>query len=59
MLSQGIQQYFTGIPMTVVGLLIFFITFSAIGIWTFFRANSKEYYQNIAQLPLREGERHE
>ena len=53
MLQQGLK-FFTDGPVTVLGLLIFFLAFAGILSWTFFRAHSKSYYQKIAELPLQE-----
>lgn len=58
MLSTGLR-HFTDIPITIVGLLIFFVCFSGIAIWTFFRRRSREYYREISELPLNEGDANE
>ncbi len=52
MLSAG-MKFFTDIPLTVVGMLIFFCFFVGAVIWTF-RVRSLSYYQQVAELPLRE-----
>lgn len=51
LLAQGLK-HFTDVPLSVVGMLVFIVTFSAISVWTLFRVHSKEFYQKIARLPL-------
>lgn len=58
MLSAGLI-YFTDIPLVLVGLMLFVFSFSGVTVWTFFRARSKEFYQKIAEMPLREDIHHE
>ena len=53
MLSSGLN-YFTEIPMVVFALLLFVAAFAAITWRTYFRNSSKDYYVNVAELPLKE-----
>lgn len=53
MLSRGLLL-FTDIPMTVVGMILFMAVFTAVTVWTFFRFQSREFYQDVAEMPLRE-----
>ena len=53
MLSRGLL-FFTDIPLTVAGMLLFFGTFITIAAWTFFRSGSLDFYQSVANLPLGE-----
>lgn len=52
MLSAG-AKLFTGIPLTVVGMLIFFTFFLTALIWTF-RVRHTKFYQQLAEMPLEE-----
>lgn len=55
MLSAG-MKYFTEIPLSVAGMLIFFIAFLAASFWTF-RVRSSKFYQQMAEQAIRqEGE---
>ena len=58
MLSLGLK-IFTDIPLTVIGLALFVTAFTLIFLRTFFRPQSKSFYQNIAEFALREDQNHE
>lgn len=58
MLSHGLL-FFTDVPITVVGMILFLAAFSGITAWTFFRVQSKEFYQKVAELPFNEEIGHE
>ncbi len=51
MLSQG-AKLFSDIPITVFGMFIFLLVFTAVTIWTFFRPQSKDFYKKIENLPF-------
>jgi hypothetical protein len=53
MLSEGLK-FFTDLPLTIMGLMIFLVAFMSITTWTLFRAQAKEFYQKVAEMPLRE-----
>ncbi len=55
MLSRGLMTFFTDIPITVAGLMIFFSVFLLIVIRTFSSAMRAEYAR-IAEYPLRDEE---
>ncbi len=58
MLSLGLKV-FTDIPLTVLGLALFVTAFALIFLRTFFRPNSKSFYQEIAEFALREDKGHD
>lgn len=58
MLSIG-MKLFTDIPIVVVGMALFLFAFVSVFLRTFFRSNSKAYYQKIANLPLSNEHKHE
>lgn len=47
--------YFTDTHLTAVGLLIFFVFFLGVLIWTL-RKTQKAVYKELAQIPLDDGE---
>lgn len=47
-----VSKFFSDIPITVTGMMIFFFVFIAVALWTFFRPHSKTFYQQIEQLPF-------
>ncbi len=47
--------YFTDTQLTALGLLIFFIFFIGVLVWTSLKDN-KAIYKNLEQLPLKDGE---
>ncbi len=51
MLAQGLK-FFTDIPMTSLALLIFIFVFGGVLAWTFLRAGSRKFYEQMANLPL-------
>lgn len=58
MLSHGLK-FFTDIPITLVGMILFMLAFLGITTWTFLRSQSKEFYQRVGNLPLTEEQSHE
>jgi len=48
-----IRQVYSATPLTVWGLVLFFVLFLALVAWVFLRKGAKQEYQEIAQLPLR------
>lgn len=58
MLSHGLK-FFTDIPITLIGMILFMIAFFGVTAWTFLRSQSKEFYQKVANLPLTEEQQHE
>ncbi len=58
MLSLGLK-FFTDIPITLVGMILFMLAFLGITTWTFLRSQSKEFYQRVSNLPLIEENEHE
>lgn len=54
MKQQGLM-YFTDISLTTVGLILFFGCFVGICLWAY-RKNSKNVYNYMEQLPLKDGE---
>jgi len=53
MLSQG-MKIFTDIPIVVFGMGLFLFAFASVVIRTYFRYQSKEFYQKLAAMPLSE-----
>jgi cbb3-type cytochrome oxidase subunit 3 len=51
MLSQGLT-YFNNVPLTVVGMILFFTVFLVVVLWTFGRSRSREFYEKLAEIPL-------
>lgn len=58
MKSTFLNQIFTDIPITVIGLLLFFMAFMGLLGWVFLRKGAKEKYKEISKLPLREEDGH-
>jgi cbb3-type cytochrome oxidase subunit 3 len=52
MLSTG-MKFFTDTPITVAGLVLFVMAFALVIAQVYFRKNSKKYYQNLAEMPLK------
>jgi cbb3-type cytochrome oxidase subunit 3 len=55
--SEGLS-HFTGIPLTVFGMMLFVLTFCAVVAWLYLRRSAREEYDKIAQLPFEETEAH-
>jgi len=53
MLAQGLK-FFTDVPLTVAGMILFITTFTVVSVWTLFRGGAKDHYQKLSQYPLRE-----
>jgi hypothetical protein len=53
MLAAGLK-FFSDTPVSVFGMILFLIAFFAVTAWTFLRLDSRDYYQDIAKLPLTE-----
>lgn len=58
MLANGLKC-FTDTPLTVLGMLVFLVTFVGVVLWTFFRSQSGTYYGELAKLPFSMGPEHE
>ena len=54
MLSSGLK-IFTDTPLTVIGMILFLVTFALVVMWTF-RKNSKNFYSKVDKLPLEDDE---
>ncbi len=48
------KEIFASADMGLIGLLFFFIFFCGVTIWTF-RPNAKKSYEDIANIPLNDG----
>ena len=46
-------SFFTNTEWTVIGLVLFFVTFVAIVAWTY-RRSARKFYRDMAHLPLDE-----
>lgn len=55
MLQQGLK-HFTEIPLTVLGMLIFFVTYMGVLTFTLLGKKTKEKMQRFAAMPLSEDE---
>jgi hypothetical protein len=56
MKAEFLSQLFTNTPLTVAGLLIFFIAFLVLFHRAYLRKEAKAEYEILAQLPLKEDE---
>ena len=54
MKQEGLS-FFTDTYLTVIGLLLFFLFFVGVILWVR-RKSGATYYQNMEQMPLRDGE---
>ncbi len=52
MISEGLR-HFTEIPLSIVGMLLFIVTFITVTIWSFL---SRQDLHEMAQMPLHEEE---
>ena len=52
MLREGLA-FFTDTNLTLVALVLFFVTFLGVLLWTF-RKSAREHYKDMAKLPLDE-----
>jgi cbb3-type cytochrome oxidase subunit 3 len=52
MLREGLS-YFTDTHLTVFALLLFFLTFLGVVLWTY-RGSARKHYEEMARLPLDE-----
>lgn len=53
MRSTFLRDLYTNTPLTVAGLLIFFVVFMALFAWVYLRKGAKQQYEALGQLPLR------
>ena len=51
-MKSQIALFFSDIPLTILGMLIFLIIFIVVMLWTYLRPESKEFYTKIERLPL-------
>ncbi len=58
MMQEGLK-HFTEIPLTVVGMLIFFVTYMAVLVFVLGHKKVKQRMDLCAEIPLREDEHHE
>ncbi|QLY24071.1 cbb3-type cytochrome c oxidase subunit 3 [Bdellovibrio sp. KM01] len=54
MKQEGLK-YFTDLHLTSIGLMIFFVFFICVLVWVF-RKNSKHFYNEMQNMPLRDQE---
>jgi cbb3-type cytochrome oxidase subunit 3 len=54
MKQEGLK-YFTDLHLTSIGLIIFFVFFISVLVWVF-RKNSKYFYNEMQNMPLRDEE---
>ncbi|MBN8536702.1 MAG: CcoQ/FixQ family Cbb3-type cytochrome c oxidase assembly chaperone [Deltaproteobacteria bacterium] len=55
MISQWLT-HFNDVQLALVGFALFFSVFVMVLLWTY-RKNSKNYYQNISELPFNDGDK--
>lgn len=54
MKQEGLK-YFTDLHLTSIGLIIFFVFFVCVLVWVF-RKNSKYFYNEMQNMPLKDQE---
>lgn len=58
MLTHGLK-FFTDIPLTIIGMVLFMLAFLGIAAWIYLPSRSKDFYQTLSYLPLIEEHEHE
>lgn len=53
MLQEGLRHY-TEIPLTVLGMLLFFVTYMGMLTFTLWGHKSKERWERFGRMPLQE-----
>lgn len=55
-MSRYLNQLFTDTPITMWGLVIFFVVFVALFCWVYLRKGAYEFYERLSKMPFQEGE---
>lgn len=55
-MSRYLNELFTDTPITMWGLLIFFVLFLALFWWVYLRRGAYEFYEKLGHMPFHEGE---
>ncbi len=48
--------HFSDINLALIAFMMFLVFFVVMIVWTF-RSNAKGYYQNVSELPLKDGDK--